>query len=74
MNIDRFLICKYNFFCIYDHMLCKNYIYKDLFVQGVLSFNRQTLISYRRKFYSKKSTRKYVVIVSLFTGNSSVTN
>lgn len=40
MNIDRFLTCKYNFFRIYDHMLCKNYIYKDLIVQGVLSFNR----------------------------------
>lgn len=82
MNIDRFLTCKYNFFCIYDHMLCKNYIYKDLIVQGVLSFSRQTLISYRRKFSeihlrkfcSKKNTRKYEVIMSLFTGNSSVTN
>lgn len=79
MNIDCFLTCKYNFFCIYDHMLCKNYIYKDLIVQGVLSFNRQTLISYRRKFseiHLRKfySTRKYVVIMSLFTGNSRVTN
>lgn len=63
-------------------MLCKNYIYKDLIVQGVLSFSRQTLIFYRRKFSeihlrkfcSKKNTRKYEVIMSLFTGNSSVTN